>query len=368
MNAKKGQMPHERAFTLVELLVVIAIIGILIALLLPAVQAAREAARRMQCVNHLKQICLAVHNYHDIFNTMPSMIEPPTGRMGIFPSIYPHLEQMARYDSILNRLNFTTADPSDGKAPCLALRNEIFVLLCPSDSGNGRNFSSGVGGDIGILATKNNYVFSAGDCPRYWGWATFRTPFEPVSANNGVGAAYVKIAKILDGLSNTLFLSEAGIGSINHGMTDLNMKGGIVMTNSRSYVDGDPSSCANLKGGKNFYDPAKVTAAGGSMAQSIGIRAGDSTTFYANFSAILPPNSSSCAGAASDTFLSIISASSYHTGGVNAAFGDGSVHFISETVFCGTTNAPPVFYNERTPYGVWGALGSIGGGESVAIP
>ena len=207
-----------------------------------------------------------------------------------------------------------------------------------------------------------------GDCPRYWGWATFRTPFEPVSANNGVGAAYVRISKILDGMSNTLFLSEACVGSVNHGMADLTLKGGIVMAGNRSYVDGDPSSCANLKGQGRLYDSAKVVAAGGSIAQSIGIRAGDSTTFYANFSAILPPNSSSCSGAASDTFLSFISASSYHTGGVNAALGDGSVCFISETIFCGLTSTPPVFYNKPTPYGVWGALGSIGGGETAGVP
>ncbi|MDR1959548.1 MAG: DUF1559 domain-containing protein, partial [Planctomycetaceae bacterium] len=105
-----------RAFTLVELLVVIAIIGILIALLLPAVQAAREAARRMQCSNHLKQIGLAVHNFHDSYNKLP-----PSSIFNQRPSfwalIYPYIEQQALYD-ILATVGNNPANPNAAnKAP-----------------------------------------------------------------------------------------------------------------------------------------------------------------------------------------------------------------------------------------------------------
>ena len=101
LNVKMGGGGNVRAFTLVELLVVIAIIGILIALLLPAVQAAREAARRMQCTNNLKQMGLAVHNFHDSRRSLPpAMIA--AYRLSIFPLLFPYMEQQQTYDSILS--------------------------------------------------------------------------------------------------------------------------------------------------------------------------------------------------------------------------------------------------------------------------
>ena len=93
---------EKRGFTLVELLVVIAIIGILIALLLPAVQAAREAARRMTCTNHLKQMGLAVHNFHDARKGLPPLTIGPH-RMTLFPILYPYMEQQSLYEMILSR-------------------------------------------------------------------------------------------------------------------------------------------------------------------------------------------------------------------------------------------------------------------------
>src|SRR3954468_24993586 len=100
--------PSRRGFTLIELLVVIAIIGVLVALLLPAVQAAREAARRVQCVNNLKQVGLALHGYHDAHNTFPAggwialFGQPATANMnsGWSASVLPWLEQRALYDGL----------------------------------------------------------------------------------------------------------------------------------------------------------------------------------------------------------------------------------------------------------------------------
>lgn len=103
------------AFTLVELLVVIAIIGVLVALLLPAVQAAREAARRMQCTNHMKQMGLAVHNFHDVRNGLPPLNIAQASRPTIFFFVMPFLEQNAPYEAIVSQ--FGGEGIGAGRAP-----------------------------------------------------------------------------------------------------------------------------------------------------------------------------------------------------------------------------------------------------------
>src|SRR5690606_38278365 len=122
--------------TLIELLVVIAIIGVLVALLLPAVQQAREAARRSQCKNNLKQIGLALHNYHDTFNILPvenplcpDAAGPPVGnkRWGWIPMILPYMDQAALYNSF----NFNIASWQDTNFQYLQKVYPAF--LCPSD-------------------------------------------------------------------------------------------------------------------------------------------------------------------------------------------------------------------------------------------
>ncbi len=116
MSSSNIRMPRpvgKAGFTLVELLVVIAIIGVLIALLLPAVQAAREAARRMQCTNHLKQIGLAIHNFHDTRGGVPPIATGPS-RMTLFPVIFPFAEQQALYDMIVSK-TYTGQPTPDGE-------------------------------------------------------------------------------------------------------------------------------------------------------------------------------------------------------------------------------------------------------------
>ena len=138
----------QKGFTLIELLIVVAIIGILVALLLPAVQAAREAARRMSCQNHLKQLGLALHNYHNTFGRLPASfyrVWPPlsTGTTSTFGTpgwgwgtmILPRLEQTALYEQL--QVHTTRADGSPNMKRLA--QTPLPVFRCPSDTGKKLN-------------------------------------------------------------------------------------------------------------------------------------------------------------------------------------------------------------------------------------
>jgi len=159
----KNDWRHRNAFTLVELLVVIAIIGMLIALLLPAVQAAREAARRMQCSNHLKQIGLAVHNFHDTHEGLPPAGNGAYGP-SIFVFIYPFIEKQSLYDKVASATPPTTADENN--------INGLGTFLAPVSAVAGRDFWN----ELGVGGRREFASMSIYQCPSRRGGGGYTEP------------------------------------------------------------------------------------------------------------------------------------------------------------------------------------------------
>lgn len=179
---------QRKAFTLVELLVVIAIIGVLVALLLPAVQAARESARRIQCANNLKQIGLAIHNFHDSKGYIPYQ-EPGTNMFSPFTSMLPYLEQ----ESMSRRYDPTKAPTDPVNLPISSIPLKSY--LCPSMRPPG---------SAGSSTAYSSYVASVGSS---YNWDLLST-----GKVNGFFAVTERIylRDITDGLSNTIAAGEQG--------------------------------------------------------------------------------------------------------------------------------------------------------------
>jgi len=366
---------NVRAFTLVELLVVIAIIGILIALLLPAVQAAREAARRMQCSNNLKQLGLAFHTYHDANKSFPAARCGPSdwiswGMTSFYIPLLPYFEQNALYSTITaNSPPASALGESEDQSVCwpnclgspAPYQAIISMLECPSDGASGGLSPRGSAG--------TSYMGSHGD-------ATWSVMNESLvnnrgffgggcgSAGTGPNAVFRKMSAMSDGTSNTIMLSEAVRGSVFEGRM---IKGNIAVVDNAV-----PSACANVEREPGSNTSFAVTP----VRETRGISWADGRPHSVNFQTILPPNSPSCNEGLANPGWSraYYSASSNHTGGVNVSVGDASVQFISSTISCARPGTDGQNYNGlvqpsgASPFGVWGALGSINGGESDSIP
>jgi prepilin-type N-terminal cleavage/methylation domain-containing protein len=207
---------RPRAFTLVELLVVIAIIGILVALLLPAVQAAREAARRMQCTNNIKQIGLAIHNYHDTYRSMPPgrTVATVAGslrfRYGVLPLLMPFAEQ----SNVEELFDYSLGYDDPNNQP--AVNSNIPFLVCPSSPSRGAkvNFSdlSSALQTPGATATVTNYlpvrnVRNSANAMLEGSFAEIRDGQWFGLSGGGVCTGF---NSILDGLSNTFWFVEIG--------------------------------------------------------------------------------------------------------------------------------------------------------------
>jgi prepilin-type N-terminal cleavage/methylation domain-containing protein/prepilin-type processing-associated H-X9-DG protein len=355
-------------FTLVELLVVITIIGILIALLLPAVQSAREAARRGQCQNNLKQLALALHNYHGSYQIFPPSsnwngISPQSGNTAnLSPNwvvaILPFLEQQA----LFNRFVFTkpgTQTPVYITDPlnAVARGTQLPVMLCPSDRYNAKPFngSSAPGrgtSSMGDGWARGNYaanggggLMNSGGSGLYYGAdpSTWRT----ANACGVMGANMsLSMEGIKDGSSNTLLLAE-----IRAGITSYDSRGVWAMSGACPSALWAHGTYGDDNGPDSNQPKADDCLACGDIKNAVG----GSAALAKMGMACSEDNGPSCWPNWQQT------ARSMHSGGVNAALADGSVRWINDYVDISSGN----INNSPPTYSVWDRLNLSNDGQPL---
>ncbi len=323
--------PSRRGFTLIELLVAIAIIAVLIAVLLPAVQAARAAARRMQCTNNMKQIGLAMHQYHTVYESFPPAgsvnINGNSGGTGRVPQtasihlrLTNYLEQRAVYDSY----NFMLGDVLNGAAVpanTTVMATAIPGYLCPSDPNPGS--AENLAGGFSAPVTTVNYAVNGGVNRWNCGGRTGGTAWW-LGGNPYFGSP-VRISAVTDGTSNTAGFSEWVKGTSGQDTPGANLVYAIAQ-----YTNGGPQNDSSvcraattpLWDFKGEYWTLQDTGRGG--------------PYYH----VMTPNQPACAVTAGfGNVDSFIGASSFHPGGVNVLLLDGSVRFVKSGVNLTSWNA-----------------------------
>jgi prepilin-type processing-associated H-X9-DG protein len=314
----------------------------------------REAANRSQCQNNLKQLGLALHNYHDSNRTFPPMGGgartdlASAGGAAIysgFVAMLPYIEQDNLYALVKPYWNDTAvihAPWDSGTNP--NWKADIATFKCPSSRTPTATYSAAAG--IGF----RSYRFCMGDSIANTIGAS------ALSDTRGMFACYskVKVADVTDGLSNTIALSERdhGTGAVDGTVKDKSSRTAINQAN----LNTNPGGCLATATGNFYTVPVANWPAG--MLWPAGM------PYYGGFNTVLPPNSPSCNNGGDDEFWGLYSATSLHPGGVNVAMGDGSVRFISDNINTGNLATAEVS-SGPSPYGVWGALGSKAGTEAV---
>jgi prepilin-type N-terminal cleavage/methylation domain-containing protein/prepilin-type processing-associated H-X9-DG protein len=342
---------RRSGFTLIELLVVIAIIAILIALLLPAVQQAREAARRAQCTNNLKQLGLAIHNYLSSGQCLPF------GKGGSYAADVPGTPIYARWSALsqllmyieqgnlFNSINFSLPPETPGmggdvpfmppyqnpnRANMTACRINVGVFLCPSDNP-----------PIGIWPGGTNYLGNLQT------WLcdlseNFPSTISPGTSPQGIFYfnSRVNLAMVIDGTSNTAFMSEKIRGT---GNPDRDARSDSLVTSATTSLLQTFQVC-------QATNPANATRL--TMLQGASWVMGEMCC--TSYNHVSTPNTHTCAGRGFSGNMAnmpmVVPPSSQHPGGVNVLMGDGSVRFVKSSVNLIT----------------WQAIGTRNGGEVVS--
>jgi prepilin-type N-terminal cleavage/methylation domain-containing protein len=346
-------------FTLVELLVVIAIIGVLIALLLPAVQMAREAARRMSCANNVKQWGLALHNYYNAYNVCPGLGKEGVGTYSIQANLLPYIEQPA----LSSLIDFNKPLQTGGKgkyaidsAMVNVIQAQANLFKCPSDGTDHLYVVSKIddatnGPDA--FARGTNYVFSTGS--GVYPNMDARYPTDGLFYYNSARG----LESITDGTSNTLILSEAKLGDNSESPTE-----GDAPAMRRVASVGDWVKVIKAEYKKQGTEPELKDPGEGSF-ENIKLSWTDITDkwetkrcgswiwgmpLYTAFNAYYPPNHN-----IPDIHfhgMGLYGARSNHPTGVNAGLADGSVRFTNNSV----------------NLDIWRASATIGNGETLQLP
>jgi len=335
-------LPTRRraGFTLVELLVVIAIIGILVALLLPAVQAAREAARRMQCTNRLKQLALAEHNYHDVYKCFAPLrtgtwtpnntqLDSNNGTMSGFVSLAPFYEQQQVYDYAKAR-NFA---PIAWRTNFGTWTVRLPTLLCPSDEEITRGPFGNNSYKMCLGTTvKNNHTWWRPE-PNGIAYSLHK---RSAQENPNRRRRATRIRDCRDGTANTIILSERRLGNYDQWYD---------IANTHDWQGGHPDpdattvqqwyeacwAMADQYNGRRYNDSGVTLVGRNNNRRRPGQRWQDGRALWSGFTTIIPPNGPSCSASGAGSW-GVFTASSRHPTIVNIALADGSVRQVGNSI------------------------------------
>lgn len=392
---------------MIEVFFVVLLVGLLISLLLPAVTAARETARRASCANHFIQIAMATHGYHNAFEQFPVQLSGTDGsvipgndndmRLSALVGLLPFLDRQVLAEQIQSPLDSSFNSPmgywlggqmADEQAGATSQKPDVWVaggpspiessygpwfsevslLRCPSDPGIGgfgrTNYAMCIGdamiaGNTGPMKDVNG-KFKIDDTLAKQTLASMRGIFVPRQVT--------RFSDVTDGLSNTIMMGEI--------VTDLGDN------DTRSHPAGASAmklrDNPNLAQTEQLYDvtrprywdsralPPKITLIPSARR---GLRWSDGMPLYTSVTTILPPNRELVISADSDDAWCQAPPSSQHLGGAHVVFGDAMLRFVSDTVDAGLASQPSVYVGSRNEpgsesvYGVWGAMGSRASGE-----
>ena len=368
------KLKRYRAFTLVELLVVIAIIGVMVGLLLPAVQAAREAARRMSCGNNMKQLGLGLHNYHAAFDRFP-MQSGGTHLNPVWPHhnqkwlswlvpLLPFVEQQALWEEISNPGFLDDGTPVPPMGPFVWLANyrpwrtTLGTYRCPSDPTVSIGNSYGVNNYAGCIGDtiEGSALGGTNEAGRVTNQVRFRACRGVFVPRNFTG-----FKDILDGTSNTIAVGELVVSAAR-----LEINNQVKLNQGVGLYD-NPLLCSAQ------VDPLRprfwANSTNVDPIQSRGNIWNFGIPLHTSFNTIRPPNMENChvGGDASD---GLFTAASRHQGGCHVVMADGAVKFITDSIEAGNQNLPNIPRpgtnpGQASPYGLWGQLGTRNAREVI---